>query len=202
MKTIVTKILLSLSILLLFNCEQTTKIDYKYADKEFPLECNDSGISKDLLKEALYSFEEDILKFPYQNPQLPMAYSKLSSFMNSKRDLPKSKIAEHTLKVADLLKKEKHLWIIDKDGKHSLNYNHPIINCIGDHIKDQNLKTTFNALLTTNSMSDNLITAPIRSKLRTAPTDKALATFIALNTFYPRLLDMDFSEKKPEDTAK
>lgn len=191
-----TTLLLTLCFLFFFNCKNTPEIEYKHSDKKNPLECNNIGVSMDLIKEAVYTFEDDIIKFPYDNPQLPLAYSQISTYMTSKRKLPKSKISDHTLNVLEALKQEKDLWVIQSDGKHALNYNHPIIECIGNHIKDEDIKATFNALVSTNSMTNELITPAIRSKIRTIPEDKAIATFIALNTFYSKLYDMDFSKVK------
>jgi len=200
MKNILSIPLLLLSFLVLFNCKKGSSFEYKYANATNPIKCNTS-LDLELLKEAIMSFEADISKLPPKQESLQMGYSQLSSYVTSSRVLPKKNISKHSIKVFEALKNEKDLWVLE-NGKHRLNYKHPILTCIGNNIKDKDLKTSFNALLTTNSMSSKLIGPVLRTKLKTAIDDKYLAAFLALDTYYTRFFEIDFTTDAEEVITK
>ena len=178
-----------------FGCKkENTFSDYKYNDKPEVLVCN--GLNSKLYQEALYSFEDDILKYygkAKPNTSLVQAYSQL--LRNSIYDRLKFEdvISEHTVKVFEALKNEDNLWDANNTKSH-LNYSSNIIKCISSNMQDKSLKTTFDALITTNSLSPKLFGTPLMSKYRTALNDKYLATYIALDLYYSKLFDIDLSK--------
>ena len=185
-----------------FSCKnENTFSDYKYQDKPLVITCD--GVNSKLYQEALYSFEDDLIKYYEKSSQkrtLIQAYSQLLRNSIYGKMKYEDVISEHTLKVFEALKNEEGLWDLN-NAKSRLNYNSDIIKCILNNMQDKNLKTTFNALITTNSISPKLFGPPLMSNYRTTLNDKYLTTYIALDLFYAKLFDIDFTKvnfEKPE----
>lgn len=195
-----------LSILLLLtiftSCKkEATLSEYKYADKDYTVNCN--NIDTNLLKEAMYSFEEDITNYYAKGGKknLSQAYSRAISasiYGNAKYN---EIVSPHTKEIFNILKTKTDLWNSTSKIK-TLNYNTQLVKCLADNISDKDLKTTFSALLSTNSMSSKLFGEPLKRQSRLAIKDKALATYIALDMFYAKLFDVDFNAPKKENTQK
>jgi len=191
---------LKLSIILLVmvvftNCKNDPQLsEYKYSEKEFRVNCE--NIDSELLKEAVYSFEEDITKYfsPKGRENLLQAYPRVVNYgQNSRANFNKIP-SPHTQEIFEILKTDTELWNLDGENK-SLNYNHELVKCIANNLTDKDLKTTFNALITTNSMSAKLFREPLKRKAYLAVKDKNLATYIALDMFYAKLFDVDFNKE-------
>ena len=178
-----------------FGCKKENSFtDYKYTDKPDVLVCD--GSNAKLYQEALYAFEDDILNYYSKakpNSSLSQAYSQFIRSAIYGRLKFEDIISEHTLKVFEALKNEEDLWNTN-NFETNLNYKSNIIKCISKNIKDTALKTTFNALLSTNSMAPKLFGTPLMSKYRSALNDKYLATYVALDLYYAKLLDTDLSK--------
>jgi len=193
MKTRHFTLLLSTIILFTIACADES-FDYKYADKADTITCNNTKVNALLLKEALYAFEDELItNYSRNTPNLSQAYSIFMSTGISGRTPDTNTVSEHTRKVIQQLKKEKNLWVIE-NGKYTLDYNNDLITCLGDNFLNGNLQTTFRALISTNSMSARLFGAPLRTQIRNASRDRFLATFVALDMYYSRLMDVDFSK--------
>jgi len=177
--------------------KETTFTDFKFSDKPATLACENLNIK--LYNEALYSFEDDILNFYQRNDKksLLSSYSQFIRLSLYNRANLKDIVSEHTLKVFEALKNETELWDLNNPKSH-LNYNGPLMDCISNNITDLNLKTTLNALLSTNSMSPKLFGAPMATNYSLSLRDKYLASYVAFDLFYARLFDVDFSEKDPK----
>ncbi|WP_303317163.1 hypothetical protein Q4Q34_02240 [Flavivirga abyssicola] len=191
-----------LLVLTLLNCKNENSLsEYKYANMPVVLTCGD--FNSKLYHEALYAFENDILTHysnTNKNASQTQSYNLFVRDAIYGRAKYEDVVSEHTYKVFQTLKNENTLWDANNTKSH-LNYNSTIVNCISNNIQDTALKTTFNSLITTSSMSPKLFGAPLMSKYRTALKDKYLATYIALDLFYSKLFDVDFSKvnfKKPE----
>lgn len=169
--------------------------EYKYADKTFDMACNQ--IDTLLLKEAVFSFEDDISNFFERNGRknLAQAYSKTVNLVVYKRAQYRDMVSDHTREVFDILKTQNGLWHTTTDGT-TLNYDHPFVQCLASHIQDKDIKTTFNALLSTNSMRQDIFADAIRRKSSYALRDRYLATYIALDLYYGKLFDVDFTQPK------
>ncbi|WP_345276955.1 hypothetical protein [Litoribaculum gwangyangense] len=185
-----------------FGCKkENTFSDFKYTDKPDVLFCD--ATNNKLYKEALYSFEDDILKFygkDNPNPTLILSYSQFIRNSIYTRIKYEDIISEHTLKIFEALKNEGDLWDANNTKSH-LNYNSKIIDCISNNIQDQALKTTFNSLISTNFMEPKLFGSPLMTKYVNTLNDKYLATYVALDLFYAKLFDADLSNinfDKPE----
>ncbi len=191
-----------LLVFTLFNCnKQNSFSDYKYSDKPEAIICE--GLNSKLYNEALYSFEDDILKFYQQKKSNITLVQGYSQFIRAAIYSPpkfEEIVSKHTLDVFEALKNDTDLWDATNSKSH-LNYNGKTLNCIASNIKDANLKTTFEALISTNSMSPKLFGTPLVTKYRNALNDKYLALYIALDLYYSKLFDIDFSKvnlDKPE----
>jgi len=187
----------------LVSCKkENTFTDYKYADKPIVVSCE--GINSKFYQEALYSFEDDIQNYyKKNNPNISITQA-YSQFMRNSiygRAKLEEIISAHTIKVFEALKNDDNLWDLNNTKSH-LNYKSIAIECISKNILDKSLNTTFNALISTNSMSPKLFGAPLISKYIKTPNDKYLATYIALEFFYAKLLDIDLSKTNLEKSEQ
>ena len=94
--------------------------------------------------------------------------------------------------LRDELKKIDNLWIINGDDV-KLNMSHPIAACIGDNMEDQELKKIYDVLVESNTFKNRVFLAPFKRDPIKFRQDRALVTYLALNTFYARILTLDFS---------
>jgi len=195
-----TLILVSIAFI---SCKKEASLsEFKYSDNDFQVNCEE--VDLDLLREAVYSFEEDITThFTNKGAKnLPQAYSRIVNLGLYGRVKYNEIVSPHTVEIFNILKEDQDLWNLDGDSK-SLNYNSKLVNCLANNLTDKDLKTTFNALLTTNSMSTKLFGEPLRRKAYLALKDKNLATYIALDMYYAKLFDLDLSGDQPnkKDTS-
>lgn len=194
MKTNVNLFIIALTTLL-FTCKNETKeinLDYKYANEKDLIICE--NIETKLYNEALYSFESDITK--YYDKVTNNTYKAYNTFFKSsiRGKVPYEKIVSpHTMKVFNAIKAEKELWVI-KNNDTLLNYNAEIFKCLSNNFIDKDLKTTFNSLVSINSMSPDLFSAPILPQISAMSRDKYLTAYIALDHYYSRLFYIDSSQ--------
>lgn len=182
----------------LFNCKQETAqkqepidFDNKYQTTPKMLDCE--GIDTSLFQEALLSFENDIVKFHTPNqPVYSRAYSVFVGQAVGNKVNYKKLVSEHSIKVLEALKKDKNLWLESSNGS-QLNYQHPIFKCIGAKINEEPLRKTYNALIETNSMSVRMFGGQLRGKTFGMKDDKYLATFVALELFYGKFINIDLN---------
>jgi hypothetical protein len=182
------------------SCKNENTIEYKYADNPTALNC--SNLNSKLYSEALYSFEDDILNFYGKNKPNPSLYNSYSQFVRNAlygHIKYEEIVSEHTKNVFEALKKESDLWDINSTISH-LRYNSDLVGCIAKNIQDENLKTTLNALISTNYMSPKLFGSPLTTKFSNAINDKALASYIAFDLYYAKLFDIDLTITNSEKT--
>lgn len=188
-----TNILLVLIIVLFTNCKNEPNIDYKYQLNDDLFDCD--AVDMDLIKEAVYAFEEYIKDFYSLEPPFSVDKGYYFYWDTSTSDLiPKvESINPHILEIRDELKKIDNLWIINGDDA-KLNMNHPIAKCIGDYMEDQELKKIYDVLVESNTFKNHVFLAPFKRDPIKFRKDRALVTYLALNTFYARILTLDFSK--------
>lgn len=166
--------------------------DYKFSDKPEALACE--GMDTKLLKEALYTFEDDIIKhYNSKNSNLSQSYSRFINEALSNRLKIEDLISAHTVKVFEALKNNNALWDLN-NANNKLNYNSEALKCIANNINDNRLKSIFNSLLSTNSMSPKLFGAALQSNARILLNDRYVATYVALDFYYSKLFDVDFTK--------
>ncbi|MCF8274459.1 MAG: hypothetical protein K9I95_11570 [Flavobacteriaceae bacterium] len=179
--------------------KEKTFTEFEFTEKPIALICENTN-SK-LYNEALYSFENDILNFyGKNNKNLLSAYSQFIRLAVYNTANYKGIASEHTLKVFEALKNDSELWDANNTKSH-LNYKSDLMTCISQNIANKDLKTTLNALLSTNSMSPKLFGTPLATNYSLALSDKYLASYVAFDLFYAKLFDVDFSiieKEKPK----
>lgn len=195
----------------LFSCKKEANLAYKYADQPNVLTCE--TIDTKLYNEAYYAFENAILihaKNTNRNPNANINSAQaMRNFVSRSRGVIKINdfITEESLAVFKALQSQK-IWNGDK-----LKSQSDILNCIGNSISNKDLKTSFNAL---RSVEENLdpkliVSAITSSNNRSQYQDKALMTYIALDAYYGKFINQDFStlefltakeDTKPEVTLK
>ena len=176
--------------------KESTFTDFKFSDKPATFACE--NLNSKLYNEALYSFENDIMDFYGKGQKnLVSPYSQFIRLAVYGRANYRDIVSDHTLKVFEALKNDSDLWDLNNPKSH-LNYNGALMDCISKNITDKDLKTTLNALLSTNSMSPSLFGAPLTSKYGLVLSDKYLASYVAFDLFYAKLFDVDFTLPKKE----
>lgn len=195
MKTPFLKLLAIALIITFTSCkkeEQVVLSEYKYADKGIVLNCDKFDLK--LLNEALFAFENDILNaFAKDKNNLNQAYAQFTRSAVAGKVKYEDIVSLHTLAVFEVLKSKSELWDLNNQ-KSKLNYNSSLFNCISENIKSKDLKTTLNALISTNSMSIKLFGPTLNSEYRFAVSDKYLSAYMAFELFYAKLFDIDVTK--------
>ena len=194
------KLFYLLFTILVLSCGEATLSEYKFADRDPVLNCDD--FDNKLLNEALFSFEDDIRTFYRKryNPEgkLGLVYSEFLSHSIQGTVPFQDLVTPHTLEVFNVLKTKKELW--DTESKVSkLNYYSPLFGCIASNIKNNGLRTTLNALVSTHSMSPRLFNDPLLGKYPIVEIDKYLGAYVAFDLFYAKLFDIDPTKVKERE---
>jgi hypothetical protein len=181
-----------IAVICFTSCKNEPKITYKYQQKEDLFYCD--AIDMDLIKEAVYAFEDYIENHYSMEPpnSVDKGYYFYWEISKSDRIPAVELINPHILEIRDELKKIENLWIINNDEA-KLNMNHPIAKCIGDYMEDQQLKKIYDVLVESNTFKNLVFLAPLKRDPIKFRKDRALVTYLALNTFYARILTLDFS---------
>ena len=189
-----TKISLLLLIAALCVACQKNTDTYKYQDKPDIITC--SAINYPLIKEAFYSFENDLYTNSNDSLQanIEPAYSKwLYPSHNNTFDI-KTLVSPYTVQLFERLKKEEPQLFNLKNPESNLNYESDLISCIVQNMRDEDLKTTFKALLETNTMSPKLIGERLTTNLLKVTRDPYMRYYTVFEYGYGRMFFNDFSE--------
>lgn len=196
-----TRLIYFVICLTLVNCKNSKpELIFKYSDKPIAINCSETD-SK-LFNEALHHFEESITeKYQNKNSNLNLSYRTFIRESATNRIDYNTISDQHSLDVFEALKNIDGLWIQNKDNI-SINYNHEIFKCISNNIIDKDIKTTYNALLSTKSMNFRMLKDLLITKSNRLNTDKYLATHVALELYYSKLSNVDLSKQQetPKDT--
>jgi len=194
MKTHFFKIIVITLAMSLVSCNKEKEkvfTDYKYGYKPDTITCGD--LDTDLLKEALYSFENDIsIYYDADRNTLVRSYSRLIKESLNGSLKYENILSKHTVDIFQVLKNDKTLWNLEK-SKSNLNYNGDMLDCIAQNIIDARLNGIFNSLKTTNSLSPKLFGEAVKDRAILMLSDKYLATYIALEFYYAKLFDLDLT---------
>ena len=176
-------------------------LEYKYQDKELTIDCKEIDIP--ILKEALYSFEDDIASF-YNNENYSPGTSIYYQFgyanfiytgSTGEADF-KNIVSPHSLSVLSELRKEPELFI-EKKGASNLNYQHEFVQCLINQIKNTEIQDKIKTLLSVDFLTPKNMAEFYRVNIEDAKTDRHFALFIALDTYYQYLIDLEESNLKP-----
>ncbi len=189
-------ILLSIIALQFNSCKQQN-LDYKYSDKDKLVKC--SSQEMELVKEAVYEFENYISKhYTFLGKSTAEGYHNYIELLYDNRPPAKEFFSDHLKEIVTALKNAENLYHIN-GNKTRLNYNHELVNCIIENIKDEQIKSSLYAMIPYNTLSAVTL-APIlySKKLTMAKEDRALATYVALDMFYTKLIYMSLPDYKEE----
>ncbi len=192
------KLIVFVSLFVLASCNKGSQVnlDYIYSDKPDLLSCDLPN--KNLLKEAVYSFEADITaQYSPDKPDLRRAYASFMATARNKRIPYLEMISPQTIKIFEAMKKDGTLY-----NGNALNINNPVLDCISQNIKDKGFQTTFNALLSTNSLREDIIIPPLTAISRNMLVDKYLSTYAALEFYYKGMHAIDLTKVKGKPEAK
>ncbi|MDO6598135.1 hypothetical protein Q4512_14520 [Oceanihabitans sp. 2_MG-2023] len=188
MKNISIKLLLLTIIINFSSCkkQKSSFADYQFNNEVQVINCGD--LDNELLNEALYSFEKDFVPFYDLLQQNPIrAYNTFTKQATGKKIDPTLFASKHSVALANALKESGFIT-----GK-GVNYNNPLIKCIAENMKKEGIKTTFNALVATNSFSKQLFNPALQTKTHKVNGDKYLSLYVALEYFYVEILKTDFT---------
>lgn len=181
---------------LIVSCSQKPSLEYKYSDKEQTINCQDQN--NNLLNEALYSFEQDILDYSNKETKtLTTAYGQFL-YKGVSGTASYSAIAnDHSLAVRDQLLNEDIL--IANGIKSNLNYAHPAVQCILEGIEDVAIKKTINSLLEVNSMDPTLFNSRLRNFGSQSQRNRNQALYVALDSYYQNLVGITLEEPRSNE---
>jgi len=187
-------LILILIIFLLNSCKEP--VQYKYQDDVRVVQCEGADI--DLMHEAYYSFLYDIYEYYKKNevkPEFVNTYYSLAQYIyrGAMGEVDYLVFASsHTLDLVDELKKVEDLWNLDSK-KSNLNYNNEFVNCLIENIKNEEIKVTINALRESNALSPMILAETYRINIKDTQTDKYFEMFLAFDTYYQYLMEVDMS---------
>ena len=182
------------------NCKPAPKIDYKFGEEKNLFPC--SSVDMDLIKEAVYVFEEFIFEnYSFNAPDKEKA-AYFNFLKNSEVKLMPmgEKFDDHIKNVFYALKTEESLWSGTQDQK-TLNLDHEIIKCIIENINIEAIKPVFKTLAESKTLRGEVLAPTLRSYFNKIEEDRALATYIALDLFYAKIFQFDLS-LTPVELAK
>ena len=174
------------------SCTKQSDLTFKYQDNDDLFSCE--TVDMDLIKEAKYAFEDYIEKhYSFQNPKsVDQGYFYYWEIAKSPTIPAVEFVNSHVIKIRDELKKIKNLWRINGDIA-TLNYAHPLVKCLGTNMTNQELKKTFNTLINTNTFKQRVFLSLLKRDPTAIRIDVGLSTYLALDTFYARILTLDFT---------
>jgi len=185
------KTILLILIFISFNsCKKP--LNYKFSNlKNLNLNC--SQIKSNLVKEAYYSFREDLVTYAIKNNKtdsknLPLS---LALFIVNgalgEADF-KNIASNHTKIIVSKLAKENQLWNNDK----SLNYHSIFITCLINNIKNTEIKNAI-LLYREGRFNKEELVEIYRVNIREANTDSHFAMFITFESYYQYLNKLDLT---------
>ena len=190
MKKIVLAAVISISVL---SCKKEVTFEHKYADKPATIICE--SVDTKLLSEAYYAFENAILIHAKNtnrrpNTNITPEYA-LKNFIARSRGTIKitDYTTEESLRVFNALKN------LDIWNGPQLKNDAALTECIGNTISNPTIKGAFNTLRSVESLNPNLMVSAMTDNraIRDQYKDKVLMTYAALDMYYAKFFNTDFS---------
>lgn len=203
MRNTILKSCLLIAVIMFSACKKEVALDYKYSDKDPVVQCD--GVNSQLISEAVYAFEDDITNlYTKARPNLSRSYQLFLT--NASRNQMKFEdvVSKHTVDILNALKSETDLWNLSSSTS-NLNYDSALMKCIANNMDESSVKATLNALLSTNSLRPDIMNPALSAQIAKVTRDKNLSTYVALEYFFARMHDTDFStvdfEKRDAERA-
>ncbi len=180
--------------ILLASCGQgSKKVSNKYQDQPSVVYCKQ--IDTILVKEAFYSFKEDVASYynnqGYEKGSLPYYHNGFTKYINSLvgNNASYNLVAsEHSKKLATELKKYPEIWTT-RDGKTIPNLESSFLKCITKDIDDFPLKALITKVYQKGSISRKNMLDSYYKNVGKVHQDNNFTLFLALDTFYAFLGD-------------
>ncbi len=187
----------------LVSCKQGIKLEYKYQEKPQNVTCK--GADKELMHEALYSFQEDINEHFKNKGTGDKSIAKAYARYIYKGTLGQTNYGDvaskHTREILKKLLSENKDLFTKLNGKTVLNFDNEYVTCLVNNIKNEEIKRIIQNLKTVNDMRVELLVEPYRVNVKDVHVDQNFAMLVALQTYYARLADVDLS-KTAENNKK
>ncbi|MDT0554459.1 hypothetical protein [Patiriisocius hiemis] len=184
-------IVLTCTVLLASCGQQSKKVTHKYQDQPRVVYCKQ--IDTVLVKEAFYSFKEDVASYynnqGYEKGSLPYYHNGFTKYVNSLigNNASYNLVAsEHSKKLARELKKHPEIWTI-RDGETIPNLESSFLKCITKDIDDFPLKALITKVYQKGSISRENMLASYYKNVGKVHQDNSFSLFLALDTFYAHL---------------
>ncbi|MBT8286996.1 MAG: hypothetical protein HKN00_11595 [Flavobacteriaceae bacterium] len=179
-------------ILTVTSCKQVKKPDFKFQDQPDLFSC--SSVDMELTKEAVYVFEDYISEhYAFLSHQPAEGYHNYLKLLLDDRSPAGEFFSDYLIEFKDYLKSQDELWIVS-NGQLRLNNDHELVTCIINNIQNEELKNTIDALVRSNTASNELLGPILFRNKESMISDRALATYVVFETFFPKLFYMDSPE--------
>lgn len=179
-------------LLLLNGCDSVKKPEYRFQNEKNLFLCN--GTDMETVKEAVYVFEDYITEhYAFLSKTVGEGYHNYIKLLLDDRSPASEFFSEYLIEFKDYLKTRDEFWV-EKNGQLRLNYDNELVSCIINNIQDEQIRKTIDALVSSNTARPELL-GPVLYRNRTMMTeDRALATYVVFETFFPKLFYMDSPE--------
>ena len=178
---------------LVSSCDES--FQFKFQDRPELVSCE--GANGQLVNEALYSFFDDITTYYRKKDTIENeGMSTMEAYANfiysgslGEADY-KNIVSDHTRKIVKQLKKDQELWTDDSPYS-KLNHHSEFVSCLFSKMENEDLKATLLSLREINSVSPKMLAERFRTTTGDALKDPNYGMYIALDTYYQHLLDLD-----------
>ncbi len=181
-----------LTLLVFYGCDSVIKPEYRYQNKKNLFLCNSADM--ETVKEAVYVFEDYISEnYSFFSNTVDEGYYNYLKLLLDDRSPASEFFSEYLVEFKDYLKSRDEFWT-EKNGQLRLNYNNELVTCIINNIQDDQIRNTINALVTSNTARTELLGPVLFRNSSMMTEDRALATYVVFETFYPKLFYMESEE--------
>ncbi|WP_341199558.1 hypothetical protein [Croceibacter atlanticus] len=184
-------------VTVLWSCKTEQK-DYEYSFNNYPDRFICDSLDTKLIKEAFYSYEEDI--YYYNNDpkkkNLMKAMAKWINHAIKEKVTPEQIISERTVTLFKMLKKKHPEFWIKNQGEMTLNLDSPFMTCVFNNIDDNNVKTTFLALKDTNTFKPELVEPLLTGNYSRLAIDPYLNHYAVFQYGFGRMFNKDLTTIK------
>lgn len=181
-----------IGLVLCSSCKEDT--GYRYQDKPDIISCDD--INYPLIKEAFYSFENDLYTHSLDSLQVDLeaSYNRwIYPSQDNEFDI-KTLVSPYTVKMFKRLQNESPDLFELTNPDSNLNYDSALMQCIVENVRDEELKVTFKALIDTGTMSPKLFGDRLIFNLLKVTRDPYMRYYVIMEYGYGRMFFNDFSE--------
>ncbi|MBT8258276.1 MAG: hypothetical protein KJO49_07375 [Bacteroidia bacterium] len=181
--------------MVVWGCKNSSEPNYIYQDQPDLFSC--SGADMKMVKEGFYVFENYIAEnYAFLSNSTDEGYYNYIKLLLDDRSPASEFFSDYLVEFKDYLKERDEFWV-EKNGQLHLNYDYPLVNCLINNIKNEQLRNTIDALVSSNTVRPETLGPVLYRNHEMMASDKALAAYVIFETFYPKLFYMDSPEYVP-----